>query len=81
MAKPAKTYVCQACGNVAAKWSGRCDGCGEWNTVTEETGTAPGTGGFGPRRGRGQIIPLAGLQSTDRPVARLTTGTDEFDRV
>ncbi len=79
MAKPAKSYVCQACGNVAAKWSGRCDGCGEWNTVTEETARAPGA--FGPRRGRGRIIPLAGLQTTDRPVARLTTGTAEFDRV
>ncbi|HDS00573.1 MAG TPA: DNA repair protein RadA, partial [candidate division Zixibacteria bacterium] len=33
----AKTvYVCQSCGAIHAKWSGRCASCGEWNTLTEE---------------------------------------------
>ena len=26
-------HVCQACGTVTGKWSGRCDACGAWNTI------------------------------------------------
>ena len=29
-------YVCTECGNVTAKWFGKCPGCGEWNTLEEE---------------------------------------------
>jgi len=33
----AKTvYVCTECGYVSPKWSGKCMGCGAWNTLTEE---------------------------------------------
>jgi DNA repair protein RadA/Sms len=28
--------VCQACGSVSSKWAGRCEACGEWNTIAEE---------------------------------------------
>lgn len=37
MAKAKTQYVCQACGHVEIKWMGRCPGCGEWNTLVEET--------------------------------------------
>ena len=33
MAKPVSRFVCQACGAVTLKWAGRCETCGEWNTV------------------------------------------------
>ena len=36
MAKPSARYVCQSCGAVHPKWAGRCDACGEWNTLVEE---------------------------------------------
>lgn len=29
-------YVCQSCGAVYPKWQGKCDACGEWNTIVEE---------------------------------------------
>jgi len=29
MAKPLKRFVCQSCGAVTTKWSGRCESCGE----------------------------------------------------
>ena len=29
-------YVCQTCGMVYPKWQGKCDGCGEWNSIVEE---------------------------------------------
>lgn len=36
MAKPTTRFVCQECGAVHAKWSGKCDTCGQWNTIIEE---------------------------------------------
>jgi DNA repair protein RadA/Sms len=29
-------YVCSECGYESSKWYGKCPGCGEWNTLTEE---------------------------------------------
>jgi DNA repair protein RadA/Sms len=30
-------FICQTCGTRSPKWLGRCPGCGEWNTMVEET--------------------------------------------
>lgn len=29
-------FVCQNCGTTFAKWAGRCENCGEWNTLVEQ---------------------------------------------
>src|SRR3546814_20380201 len=43
MAKPRSHYVCQDCGAAASKWAGRCEGCGAWNSLVEESvQSAPG---------------------------------------
>ncbi|MBI1239715.1 MAG: DNA repair protein RadA [Alphaproteobacteria bacterium] len=82
MARSPTHYVCQACGTVAAKWAGKCEGCGEWNTLVEEaSGLAAGPRGQrAPSRARSAIAlePLDG-DSEDAP--RLATGMAEFDRV
>lgn len=36
MAKLKTTFACQSCGAVYAKWQGKCNACGEWNTIVEE---------------------------------------------
>lgn len=36
MAKKKSKFMCSSCGYEAAKWMGRCPGCGEWNTMNEE---------------------------------------------
>ncbi len=36
MAKLKTMFVCQNCGAKHSKWSGRCDSCGQWNTLVEE---------------------------------------------
>ncbi|MBC7695186.1 MAG: DNA repair protein RadA [Burkholderiales bacterium] len=36
MAKTKIAYFCQSCGAQAAKWAGKCNSCGEWNTLVEE---------------------------------------------
>lgn len=38
MAAKSKTvFFCRNCGNESPKWLGKCPGCAEWNTYTEET--------------------------------------------
>jgi DNA repair protein RadA/Sms len=76
MPKPHLSYVCQNCGAASQRWQGRCDSCGGWDTITEET--APP--GAGQRKGR--VFGLSGLKLPDESVApRITTGIAEFDRV
>ena len=36
MARNSTQFVCQACGAVHPRWAGRCDACGEWNSIAEE---------------------------------------------
>ena len=36
MARQQARFVCQQCGAIHAKWTGRCDGCGAWNSLIEE---------------------------------------------
>lgn len=36
MVKSRTQFVCQQCGASYAKWSGKCDNCGNWNTLVEQ---------------------------------------------
>ncbi|MCB1486815.1 MAG: DNA repair protein RadA, partial [Bauldia sp.] len=74
-------YVCQNCGAVSPRWQGRCDDCGEWNSLVEESGSS-GIGA-GPKRspGKGRVITLEGLAGSTAEAPRTRTGIAEFDRV
>lgn len=37
MSKTKTMYVCTSCGLEHPKWAGKCNGCGEWNTLEEFT--------------------------------------------
>ncbi len=38
--KKSKTiFICQSCGSQSPKWQGRCNDCGEWNSLQEEVVT------------------------------------------
>ncbi|MCB1548440.1 MAG: DNA repair protein RadA, partial [Hyphomicrobiaceae bacterium] len=82
MAKAAKsTYVCQSCGAVSPRWAGKCPGCGDWNTMVEET-AAPSVPGTGLARAtKGRPAKLETLQGKDTETARTATGLAELDRV
>ncbi len=82
MARPLKRYVCQSCGAVTTKWSGRCESCGEWNTIVEESAPAPGPAGGGlARGGKGRLLDFTGLTGSTPQPPRLRSGINEFDRV
>ena len=78
-------YVCQSCGSVHAKWAGRCDACGSWNTLAEETNTSAPLGGGAKaspaRSGRRSKLELVDLGSATEDPKRYETGIAELDRV
>ncbi len=75
MGKQAGRFVCQACGVVAPRWAGRCEGCGAWNTISEEV-AAPAAA-----RGRRGGLEVTGLAGAAAPPARVMAGIAELDRV
>jgi len=82
MARAQRTsFVCQNCGTVAARWAGRCSGCGEWNTLIEEREAAPPPGSGLARSGKGRVVALETLAGAHGELPRLRTGITEFDRV
>jgi DNA repair protein RadA/Sms len=75
------SYVCQNCGAISQRWQGKCDSCGEWNTIIEEA-AALGVGGEIARRGAaGRPFPLEDLAGASAPQPRIVTGIGELDRV
>ena len=91
MPKAKTVYHCTECGAQYFKWQGRCDTCGEWNTLVEETvppkiaaegGAARRMGGVKSLAEGGNVAlapKLRDVVGTD--AARWKTGLDEFDFV
>lgn len=80
MARPSPRFACQSCGASYPKWSGRCESCASWNSLAEESDTAPIPGSKVSGRG-GRIIELASVAGSSEPPPRLLTNISEFDRV
>src|SRR5215217_2302124 len=78
-------FVCQECGHSALAWTGRCPGCGEWNTLVEaKRPTGGGSArGVAASRSRGGPAPRpVRLRDVKAPTTdRLLTGIAELDRV
>ena len=92
MAKAKTVYRCTECGAEYAKWQGRCDTCGEWNTLVEEMVApkiAASAGGSARRIGGARSLATGGSVATTprlRDVSgseakRWRTTLDEFDFV
>ena len=82
MAKSSETYICQSCGNITAKWAGRCEACGQWNTIELETAEAgpPGSLGGGAGKSKARRIEFTDLVSDGAAPPRIPSGNNEFDR-
>jgi len=73
-------FVCQSCGSVHAKWAGRCDSCGEWNTLIEEATHNTNSSGTTKRK-KTRGIDFIDLNGESAELPRMKTGIDELDRV
>ena len=90
-AKVKTVYRCTECGAEHPKWAGRCDACGEWNTLVEEattrlpatkTGAARRQGGAAALGAGGSVVATARLRDVrGTEERRLRTGINEFDFV
>ncbi|MFZ5618042.1 MAG: ATPase domain-containing protein, partial [Pseudomonadota bacterium] len=81
MARQVENFVCQSCGAVYGKWQGRCEACGEWNTIAAEAVEAgpPGSIAAG-KPGKGKVLEFSSLKGGGEFEPRLLTGNAEFDR-
>ncbi|HQU99859.1 MAG TPA: DNA repair protein RadA, partial [Bacteroidia bacterium] len=43
MSKVKTVFYCQSCGAQSPKWVGKCNQCGQWNTLVEEIISTPKT--------------------------------------
>jgi DNA repair protein RadA/Sms len=89
MARAQPRYACQQCGAVHTRWTGRCEGCGAWNSLIEEVpleavpkGLAAGGGRAGGGRTLGgRALGFVGLTGPSMLPPRRHTGIAELDRV
>lgn len=77
--KPSARFVCRECGAVSPKWSGRCDICGAWNSIEEESVEPTARA----RRGNTHVgqLQVTQLDGDTAPPPRVETQMAEFDRV
>ncbi|OLP55936.1 DNA repair protein RadA [Rhizobium rhizosphaerae] len=80
MAKARPSFICQNCGTVHSRWVGKCEGCGQWNTVIEEDPTAGIGGGPGKMPKKGRPVALTTLDGEAEDAPRVATGISELDR-
>jgi DNA repair protein RadA/Sms len=81
MARPQARFACQQCGAVHAKWTGRCDGCGAWNSLIEELPREGPPSGLAKDRRGGRSLGFVGLIGPSELPPRRLTGIAELDRV
>ena len=79
MAKSEKSFYCSECGARYPKWLGRCEDCGQWNTIVEDIRS--GNSVFGARSSTNVTVEFSDLISSSEKVERVLTDIPEFDRV
>ena len=70
-------FVCSSCGEEYLKWQGKCENCGEWNTLKEFKSPKTKFQTFG-------AVPSAALAIEEIKISnfkRISTTLGEFDRV
>src|SRR6201981_3613813 len=80
MAKSTLSFVCQNCGAAYNRWQGKCESCGEWNTLAEEDTTGSVPVSVRARR-KGRTFALESLAGKSQDAPRLSSGMTELDRV
>jgi DNA repair protein RadA/Sms len=75
-ARAQNSFVCQSCGAASAKWAGRCEACGAWNTLVEEGAAVPAR-----LSRKGRPFAVEPLKGETHEAPRLACGIGEFDRV
>lgn len=80
MAKSKSQFVCSNCGATYPKWTGKCDECGEWNTLTEQL-VASGKSVVARSASSGKVLSAQTMDSiaSSDTASRMSTGFDDVD--
>lgn len=70
-------YICSSCGAPSASWTGRCQACGEWNTLQEQVEVSTTTAGSSGKRLQTETVSKAILSK----MPRIMTGMADVDTV
>ncbi|MCJ9697213.1 DNA repair protein RadA, partial [Rhizobium sp. PRIMUS64] len=80
MAKARTQFICQSCGTVHNRWAGKCENCGEWNTIVEEDPMGGIGSGPGKTPKKGRPVALTALSGEIEEAPRIHTAMSELDR-
>ena len=83
MVKLRSQFVCQNCGASYGKWTGKCENCGEWNTLVEQAPMSSGKSAVARSASSGHVLTPQTMRSisTEETVIRLGTGFKDLDDV
>ncbi len=80
--KIVKLFLCQSCGQEHSRWAGKCESCGKWNTIVEESGGdrfSSASPAFRKSAVYKEPIPIDSVPADN--TKRLFTGLSELDLV
>jgi DNA repair protein RadA/Sms len=85
MAKTKSRFICQKCGASYAKWAGRCENCGEWNSLLEQDAPTEAESKSALARGAvsGKKLEAVSINTIEPSDAgsRLSSGFNDLDNV
>ena len=79
MSKSKSVFVCQSCGQESPKWTGKCSGCNEWNTLEEQLHNSSKSKQTLYEGQTKKAIPVSSIN--EKSAIRLLTNDEEFNRV
>ncbi|OOV42323.1 DNA repair protein RadA [Leptospira kirschneri serovar Pomona] len=80
--KLTRTFICQSCGQDYTRWAGKCESCGNWNSIVEEIGGerfSSSNGSSQKNKSYKEPIPLDRVE--EESLKRMGTGLKELDLV
>lgn len=73
-------YICSNCQKTYSKWQGRCDNCGEWNSLVQDENTTPSKKALSKKKiEKAEVVKLSDLKSQAKPSKNILTSISEFD--
>ena len=79
MSKSKSVFVCQSCGQESPKWTGKCSGCNEWNTLEEQLHNSSKSKQTLYEVQTKKAITVSSIN--ENSAIRLITNDEEFNRV
>jgi DNA repair protein RadA/Sms len=74
-------FVCQQCGAIRSKWSGRCDNCGAWNSLVEQATQTAAVNVVAASKGKPLAAQAITKVAASSQSGRISSGIADVDTV